>query len=476
MENKEALILSLMKEYYPEVDAGPGTPFYEYVVRPMAFLWTRQQEGMDEFEAATTIENYENISQEDFDRAMSRFFAIRKTGSTVTGTVRIVFLSRKDEYISKGLVLEASGDRQYATTTDTYVRSSELPDELYVDVAVESIGVGNTYNAFANEPIDPSAIYGTIAEDISKAYFIQDTTDGGIVESNADFYRRVKNSLSLKNLTTFRGVAATLYERFNILDLVTVGIRDKEMRRDLIEVPDIGIFHRGGLGDVYVRVAPYGTTTGYKTPLGFPYTFRGKSIVSDPDGLMAEWNKLTFPNLDIYTRGSMRESIEGMSPSTNITTLTSNIQPIDSFVQDVDNEAIHSDNLVRQFWPMVVRLYIRFSDPRGAEMVDNVKKWAVNYIESLYGGRFPHVTELVHYLKAMGVYKVYLPMGMTAHYLTETCRMERIGINYDRSPSTSVLRPIKVDALEFAIDADSQMSRRNVYWYTNKDLVTVEVV
>lgn len=476
MENKESLILQIMKEYYPEVDAGPGTPFYELVVRPMAFLWTKQQQGVDEFIASTTLENHEFMLKEDLDRAMRWFFASRKEGVKVIGVIRIVFLTKQDYYVPKGIILEASGDRQYQTLTDTYVKADELPEGLYVDVGVESLGVGNTYNAFSNEGIDTAKIYSTIANNVSRAYFTQDTSDGGVVETNKDFYNRVSQSLSLKNLTTYRGVKATLYEKFNIKDMLPVGIRDKELRRDLIEVPDIGVFHRGGLSDIYVRVTPYGMTSGYKAPLGFPYTYKGISVVNDPVNLMVEWNKLTFSGLDPYVRGSMREVIPGMSPYTNITTLTSNIQPIHDFVQDVDNEAIHSDNLVKQFWPMVTRLTIRVSDPRGSAVVPIVKSAVMTYFESLNNGRFPHITELVHHLKGNGVVTVHLPMGMEAYYLTESGRMEMIGVNFTRNPSYSLLIPQRVDSLSFLIASDSQMSKRNVYWYTNADLITVEVV
>jgi hypothetical protein len=66
LENKETLIINILKEAYPELDCSPGTPFYELAVRPMSYLWTRHEEGNAELTSGAYLENYATMSEEDW--------------------------------------------------------------------------------------------------------------------------------------------------------------------------------------------------------------------------------------------------------------------------------------------------------------------------------------------------------------------------------------------------------------------------
>jgi hypothetical protein len=480
MANMEQYIIGLLKDYYPTLDSGPGTPFYEYVVRPMAFLWTRHEEGEDEKMAAVTLADPENMNAEDLDRIMTRFFEYRKAGKPVLATARIVLKERRDYYIPKGTVVEASGGRIFITTADAYYSSLEIPgnptDGYIIEINVESIGDGNAFNVYANET---AKVSGTIADFVKLAYFPQDSTDGGLTENNTQFFNRVRSSATLKNLTTYRGVKGTLYENFNLLSVTPIGIRDSEMRRDLVELPSpTGSYtvHRGGMADVYVRVSPFTITPGYKAPLGFPYSYRGVSVEDRPTELMAQWNALDFGDIDIFMRGSVYETVTGLSSQTYMQSLTSAIGPIQDFVTDEDKEAIHSDNIVKQHWPLLVRATIRISDSRGTDAIPIAKQAFVDYVNNLASDDFPNVTDVGHALRKAGVTIVHTPMSLDCYYLNETLRMERIGLELFRYPVTSLLKPVESDSLKFTVEAESQISPRTTFFYTNIYLVNIEVV
>jgi hypothetical protein len=478
MSTKETEILSILTEAYPDLDVGPGTPFYEMVVRPMAFLWTRQAEGNAELISSNVLENYKTMRSEDLDRLITRFFEERKVGDYVHATVRIVFDTLRDYYIPKGLSITLPDTRTYTTDSDYYFSKLELPgsEELgyYVDVTITSTAKGNAYNAYMNELVtiedESVAVY------VSKAFVLQDSSDGGVIESNTDVYNRVKSSMTLKNLTAYRGVRGILMENFNVKEVVPIGLRDAEMRRDLIELPGAGVIHKGGMSDFYVRAEPYSIVQGYNQPLGFPYAFNGKSIETDPNGLMAEWNAQDFGDVDIFNRGSMNETIAGLSPQTNMFGLTSNIQPMHDFATHTEHEALHSNNLIKQMWPLVVRGKIRVTDKRGSSVKSTVQSAFVKYITELNGSRSPKVSEIAHCIRNAGVSIVHLPMELECYYISENLDMQKFGLNGVRVPASSVLKPTEIDGLKFLVDDDTQISIRTCVFYTNANLITVEVV
>ncbi|MDD2230752.1 MAG: baseplate J/gp47 family protein, partial [Candidatus Cloacimonetes bacterium] len=154
-DDKELLILNMLKEAYPDLDSGIGTPFYELVVRPMVFLWTRHAEGSAELKDANVLENYNTMNPADLDRLMTRFFETRKQGNLVYATVRIVFKTLRDYYIPQGMVFLTDDNRQYTTIVDAYYSQMELPGTpalgYTVDVSVVSEAVGNKYNLSMND-------------------------------------------------------------------------------------------------------------------------------------------------------------------------------------------------------------------------------------------------------------------------------------------------------------------------------------
>lgn len=483
MENKETLIINILREAYPELDCSPGTPFYELAVRPMSYLWTRHEEGNAELTSGAYLENYATMSEEDLDRLMSHFFATRKTGDYVYAVARIVFTELRDYYIPKGMPI-SKGTNTYTTVTDTYISSAELngnATEGYpVDVSIVSDGVSNIYNLSMNDSLNTTSSLSTY---IRKIYVVADSSDGGITETNTDFYNRVSRSMSLSNLTTYRGTKATLYEKFNVTEVLPIGIRDAEMRRDLVELDPLGLVHRGGMADIYVKAEPYTVVTGYRGPLGFPYTYKGVSLTDNPDLLMSQWNAIPFTGVNIFNRGSALESSDSaisnkVSVATDMESLTSDIQSVHDYCSGTAHEALHSDNLVKQMWPLLVRVNVNVASASdvladGRTHKQAAKDAIVNYIMGLKTGGAPKVANLIQQVIAEGVTTVTLPVELTCYYLTENMQIQYFGLNGVRSTNTSILRPVENDSLKFVIDDDTQISIRNCTWYTNEDLVMV---
>lgn len=473
----EKLITTILSEYYPELSIGPGTPFYEMVIRPMAFAWSKHSEGIKELNLSNSFAVPELMASEDMDRLMTRTFDTRKVGTKVYGVVRHVFNTQKNYTITAGTVFTASGGRVYTATQDTYILGSQLSGNQSsgwtLDIQVESQGTGNMYNGKANETVTPPA---ELRNYVMKCYFPVDTSDGGISETNAAFYSRVKGNVTLKNLTTYRGLRATLLDNFNLRDVVLVGIRDPEMRRDLFELPsETGVYtvHRGSMNDTYVRNEPYAIVSGFQAPLGFPYMYNGVSMATDPDGLLAIWNAIGFKGIETSLRGSVYETLP-ISTTTRMSTLTSSIKEIQSFVGDIDHEALHSENLIKQMWPLVTRIKVRVSGVTTSSAA--IQTAIMAYIASLGSGDYPQIGNVIDAAKSGGCAYVHVPIELEAFYLKENLVMEKIGINKKVYPEDALLVPLQEDSLMFKCRNKSHISIRTCFWYTNADLVKVEVV
>ena len=504
MATTEERILSIIGQYYPELDAGPGTPFYEYVVRPTAFLWAKHDQAATEFIEANTLDNYANMSEDDMDRIVSKFFVTRKVGVKVTASIRLNFFNRADYTIPADTLVDMGGGRLYRIPNQIIITALSLNQSVqdssfYTLLPIISEGTGNIYNLLSGVTVPTTSINFDFSDNLRSAYIDSDSTDGGYSETNVQFYYRIKNSLSARNLTTYRGVRGTLFENFSIQECTPIGLRDSELVRDLITVKlpsnDIVTFHRGGHADIYVKMPPYTLVSGYSTgsgrPLGFPYTYVSNdgvscSIDTNPAELMGKWEddipeNTLVKSLDVSLRGSVLEVIPSLTELA-VTNLTSNITAIHNYVVNTDNEALHSDNLVKQYWPIVTLISVDIVDSRGAPLVTTFKKAIVEYVNNLYTGSFPRTDDIVHIGKNLGIREVRTPIALDGYYLTDNLHMEHIGILTDtvgtyREPPNSVLTPEEVDTLKFTTSSlNGQLTANTITWYTDENLVRVNLV
>lgn len=588
-ENVEEKILALMAEAYPTLDCGLGTPIYEMVVRPNAYIWARQHEGLDELIKSVSFNDYMNMPEEDLDRLVSRLFVERRRGKYVHGIVRCDVPGTEDFVVNAGEVWEASNGRTYTVDfthkikeedwddmapngdplhwgtslenvisglghvntyidlqnivnpkegdtyivddekyayTWTFIRSDPTGTEIldwvknsdiyapilfrevpakdrhyYEDISVTSTGIGEEFNAAQNDSIKPISLTSII---LLNSYFISATNDGGKSETNFELYNRAKKEVSLRGFCSYNSTAGILMDNFDTIDeVVSIGIKDPEMTRDLAQVEVINkynekekaVIHRGGCCDLYINTNKYFQEDGYKAPLGFPIACNGFSLVDAPESVMDNWveyEKKLIP-ANYWSRGSLREDLgKGINEKSNIINLKADITDISDFVENSKNTSLHTDNLVKQMYPIVVRAVINIetdsSDP--SEEIALAKIAVAQYINSLRSSEAPQVAEVAHIIREIGIKSVRLPMEMRAYYLTPGCSMEYIGLNKETKSAEgkdTLLQPIENDSLKFTINSNidpeirkeygtTQISLRTCKWYTTTELIIIKVV
>lgn len=579
-ENTETKILTIMKEVYPDLDCGPGTPVYEMVVRPMAYLWSRQNMGIEELIKSVGFNDYLNMAQEDMDRLMSRYFLTRRTGEYVQGTVRCTTRGDKDVFIYAGEVWETEDARTYSVNENHTIREEDWDDmaedgsplhwttkrtdviiclghvenkqelylkeypqdgdtwivdsekyaykydssiepkenedpsvkwvkiedkpnpimykevpvsdrEYYIDVGVTSTGIGQEFNTAEKDAINPT---GSSASNIVAAYFLSANVNGGSTETNYEFYTRAKNELGFRGLCSYNSTAAILSENFpHIKEVVSIGLRDPEMLRDkyLVEVHQGELItheeiHVGGHCDIYIKPNNYFTESGYTAPLGFPMEYNGYKLSGADDMLLLQtWNNSVNGETDGIAledsnkRGSVLESISPLTTTTKMVNLKSDIKDIHEFCTNGKNASIHTDMLVKQMWPIIVKMEITIESDKPDADISIAKSVLSLYINSLTSSTAPQTAEVAHLLRSVGIQTVRMPMHMRAFYLKDDLHMEYIGLNKERYPlKDSLLNPLTDDSLAFEINANntSQISLRTCSWYTNPDLIEIKVV
>jgi len=585
-ENIEVKALEIMREYYPSIDCGPGTPVYEMVIRPIAYLWSRQSMGLEELIKSVSFNDYVNMATEDLDRLMNRYFLTRRVGKNTTGIVRCITKGNVDIYIMSGEIWEIEDGRTYEVQTtidikkdewddmkdngdplywyteltnvvtakgrlatiaelyalvgmkigDKYIVTStdsvweykdvsneyiwvedksithpilykEVPDDkrvYYIDTLVVSTGTGSIYNAAQYDTLIPT---GTSSADIVSAYFLHSTNDGGASESNYDFYTRAKNELAFRGMCSYKSTSSLLLENFDtIKEVVSIGLKDTEMIRDLVQISTGSsttpiTIHSGGRCDIYIKPTQYYAENGYNAPLGFPLMYEGINLKDDiQDALMTKWNTEVAPRLtyQIGLRGSLRESVgDYLNSKTNMTNLKSDLDDITEFVENGENTPLHTDSLVKQMWPIIIKVNLEIESDNPEEDILLAKMTVNEYIKSLKSSEAPQIAELAHVLRSAGIKSVHVPSTykyppktsvdlerpiLKAYYIRDSFDMEWFGLNGTTSSTSTkptLLKPVETDSLKFEIREDyanqSQITLRTCTWYTNMDLINIEV-
>lgn len=485
-DNMETKILSILRDTYPNLDCGPGTPMYEMVVRPIAMLWQRQNDGIASLLEAINLSNYATMPEVDLDNLLGRYFITRRKGKYVTGVIRVYFAEPTSITMATGDIVSASNGRVYEILSDKYLTPEQLNidenGDYFIDVGVQSLSTGNQYNADANESV---TVTGASSNFISRAYFLTATTDGGVSESNAEFFARAKSEIANRNLFAYRSVRAMLYDAFDdIKEVIPIGIRDPEMVRDIYSIPNHGDIHLGGKCDLYIHPYSFTMSDIYNPPLGFPLSFQGHTLADDPAALLTAWNGSGYfvaPE-DRALRGSQDEKITNLEAgsSDQLVSLTYDLSDITTYVNNSTNSSLHTDNLVKLVYPIVFTATIKINT-KSAETVAQVKSLVVQYINNLESTQYPRVSDLIN-LVMMGsnaVVRISTSdriMDMRAYYLNEYAEMEYIGLDLERSSSRTLFIPQEKDSLRFILDDMSQLSLKTCCWYTNEDLIKVEVI
>lgn len=251
----QEFIETKIREYDEDFDMRDGTAFNSMFIKPSTLIIQPFRDELDQIEQNQSVKSMlegdtNSFPEDSVDALMSNVFVDRQTGEKVTGVVRAYFLEARaiDILAEEARFLDDAGN-YFINTGDISITSRQMAiqtsgDYFYVDIPVESEEEGAitvNVNGIVSWENSPSGLVQVGNEDAFTA--------GADKETNLEYINRAKQSISVRDLVTGKGIVATLNENFsNIEDIESIGFGDPEMQRDIVFNT-----HIGGHVDIYIK-------------------------------------------------------------------------------------------------------------------------------------------------------------------------------------------------------------------------------
>ena len=266
--NAETVISTYITNRFPSVDVTPGTTLYDLVIRPAAIVYLTNRAQLEAFRATGSILGIKNnpslANSSVLDSIVSNFLIERRTGTSVTGNLR-VNVSRNSSYLIQqgqqftapnGLVYESistiNATINPSLPTDVQLYASDATNtQWYFIVPVIAQNTGTQY-ILSGQP--QFTMTPSMANLISIFAFggFNSATNG---ETNDELISRIPDALSARNLVSRSSIRSVLKSNFSsVISVGVCGFGDAALRRGADNI--FGI-KTGGVADVWVKTAPY---------------------------------------------------------------------------------------------------------------------------------------------------------------------------------------------------------------------------
>lgn len=269
----ESFLVARLQEEFPTLDVGRYSGIRDLAVRAMAAMLEPFRRELKAIKNSQSLQNYETMTREELQALLANFFIEMDEGDTASGLVRLYFTSPQTVTVTT-LTEFSTGEGLHFYPSTTQSTSSTLmsfqqEDGLYyAEFSVQAEEAGDSYNAGAGDINGVSGIQGVVRVSNPSAF-----TSGVAAETKEEAVARAEESITIRNLSTSRGIKFLVAENFEFADTVQViGYRDVEMERDVLTgpvtisgVPDVFFvgtgdpdlasgesIHIGGKTDVYV--------------------------------------------------------------------------------------------------------------------------------------------------------------------------------------------------------------------------------
>lgn len=273
----ETFIASLLTDNVPEGQYGKGTALRDLTVKAFAFIFAHLQKETAQVKALQSLLNVQSIAvstDPNIDRnvtvatdaILSNWFITRKPGGFSRGIVTVVVSKKQDYLIKRNQRFQYNNALLFypdteGTTTDVLIPSRDLSTLVTTNGTVEgyqfnlrviAAKTGSVYDVEAADWIDS----GNFSPFVIRLFSSEKFSGGENKETTDTLISRSNTAIAVRNLINNRSIDATLRDRFtDIKRLVTIGMGDPEMRRDILQDSAVTNFlHLGGHYDVYVEM------------------------------------------------------------------------------------------------------------------------------------------------------------------------------------------------------------------------------
>ena len=311
----ENLLEEFVSELLPDADFSPGSITRDHTITAIgavfAFLRKEARKAGQAQSLVTALQLEDPTDRLNaVERLVSNWLLTSRDGTYARGVATLHFSSPHDGLIPTTVRflrkpnLSFRIDSVDATSykaSDLVARRNRSGDivswTLRVSLIAEGAGPAYSIGSGAFDAVTPFNRLLLLAE-------VEDAFAAALdVESPEELAERLPNAVSTRDLNSTRSIWSVLRDSFPFLtQIVTIGMRDPEMRRDVLELlaPE-NILHLGGAADIYLQSAT--TTKIYEAPVGGISEDPRLGITIFRDNTVADWRALNItPGCVLYHR------------------------------------------------------------------------------------------------------------------------------------------------------------------------------
>lgn len=271
LQSESQLLVDMIRTNYPKLDLRRGTVLRDLLIDADAAVGALFAAQADEQRRSSSLKVLtdrsqagEEVDQDDVNAVMSNFNMASVSGTKARGYVRIIVSSDSDHTVLAGVRFTTVDGVAFDVTTDTVATMNPVggtsgqvkqyatgTDTFWYLVPVEAVengSNGNIEQGLALESATPLA-------DFVSASAYTAFSGGSDLENLDKTVDRIKESLSVRSLTTGTAVEAQLRDRYDDTEntIVAVSVCGYGNRAQLRDKHNLFGTAVGGRADVYVR-------------------------------------------------------------------------------------------------------------------------------------------------------------------------------------------------------------------------------
>lgn len=363
----------------PNYDFSPGTANRDIAINSIALVFSLLRQEISSVKSDLTLtklkDKTDESSKEMVDALLSTYFITRHTGEYALGTATLYFSSNtavnivvtdSNTFIKDNVEFKLNANAKSISASDLKQNTDNFGKVYYTAtlplIAKEKGTAGKISTGLFN------------SWDVSSPYLyaieaLEAFTTGEDSESSASLIARSEKALTIRNLVTQKAIYTVLMDKYSFIkNVISVGMNDPEMQRDLLTVT-VGStpikIHRGSMIDIYCQLpivfknelntqvtdeVPGTVYKAVKMPAVPIYKIRSVINVDSNNSSVPYTVAVTDPTLFLSNKQGLYLQFDAAMANKNVKITydyISNLDEVQSFVASKVERTVVSDSLVK---------------------------------------------------------------------------------------------------------------------------------
>lgn len=254
-----------LREYDPNFEVRKGTAFNDFLFNPLQYILQPFRDEADELFIAQSLrrilqqDDPDAFDEEKVDDIVANVYVYRYEGGQSSGVARVYYDEPVNrEYPTNGVTITGNNSKNYTNPAVFIITEAQMSSQIenglyYFDIPIISEDLGE------DTELDEESLVAVVGDDDVISVTNKEKISGGRDrETNTELIERAKESITVRDLVTGKGINAILFENFPafLTEVNPIGFGDREMMRDILYNT-----HVGGKVDIFVKTSNILTTS-----------------------------------------------------------------------------------------------------------------------------------------------------------------------------------------------------------------------